>query len=107
MASIPKPSLDAWLSPGKLQQGAAYFVQKYPLDGELSFMGKLFLFGDALTCSFSNFFFLFRATPAAYGSFQARGRTGAVVASLYHSQGNSGSELHLQPTLQLAAMLDS
>ena len=30
-------------------------------------------------------FFFFRATPVAYGSFQARGQTGAVVASPCHS----------------------
>ena len=33
---------------------------------------------------------LFRATPAAYGSSQARGRIGAAAASLCHS--NAGSE---------------
>ena len=31
------------------------------------------------------FFFLFRAEPAAYGSFQARGHIGAAAASLLHS----------------------
>ena len=29
-----------------------------------------------------DFFFLFRAAPGAYPSFQARGRMGAVAASL-------------------------
>ena len=54
------------------------------------------------TKSNSNFFFLFRATPAAHGSSQARGQIDAA-ASLHHShsktgliltsvtQGNSGS----------------
>ena len=39
------------------------------------------------------FFCLFRATPAAYGGYQARGRIGTVASSLYHS--NTGSEPHL------------
>ena len=40
-------------------------------------------------------FLLFRATPAAYGSSQARGQIGAVAASLRHSHRNTGSEPHL------------
>ena len=42
-----------------------------------------------------NFFFfvlLFRATPAAHGGSQARGRNGALAASLHHSHSNAGSE---------------
>ena len=35
-------------------------------------------------------FCLFRATPAAYGGSQTRGRIGAVAAGLRHSHGNSG-----------------
>ena len=48
-------------------------------------------------------FCVFRATPMAYGRSQARGRIGAGAAGLRHS--NAGSELHLQPTAQLTAML--
>ena len=44
-----------------------------------------------------NFFFLFRAAPAAYGGSQARGRIRAVVAGLHHSHSNTGSEPHLPP----------
>ena len=51
-------------------------------------------------------FFLFRATCAAHGSSQTRGRMGAVAAGLHHSQSNARSKLHLQPTLQLAATSD-
>ena len=40
------------------------------------------------------FFFLFRATPTAYGSSQGRSRIGAVAAGLHHSH-SVGSELHL------------
>ena len=51
----------------------------------------------------SFFFFscLFRAAPAAYGSSQARGRSGALAATLHHNHSNSGSKPHLQPILQL------
>ena len=42
----------------------------------------------------------------AYGSSQGRGRMGAAAASLHPSHSNAGSELHLQPTLQLVAMPD-
>ena len=51
------------------------------------------------------FFFLFRAAPTAYGNSQARGRIGATAAGLHHSH-NTRSELPLQPTRQLLAMLD-
>ena len=52
------------------------------------------------------FFLLFRATPEAYGSFQARGQTEAAAAGLCHSHSNAGSKWCLQPTLQLMVMLD-
>ena len=39
-------------------------------------------------------FCLFRATPTAYGSSQARGQIVAVAASLHHSHSNAGSEPH-------------
>ena len=43
--------------------------------------------------TFFFFFYLFRAAPAAYGNFQARGRIGAIVAGLHHSHSNPRSEL--------------
>ena len=49
---------------------------------------------------------LFRATPAAYGSSQARGWIGAVAARLRHRHSNARSKPCLQPTPQLMAMLD-
>ena len=52
------------------------------------------------------FFFLFRATPAAYRSTQARCQIGAVAAGLSHSHSNMGSKPHLQATPQLTAMPD-
>ena len=53
------------------------------------------------------FFAFFRATPAAYGSSQARGQIRAITVSLRHSYSNSGSEPHLQSTPQLTATPDS
>ena len=41
---------------------------------------------------------LFRAAPVAYKDSQARGRMGAVAASLRHSHSNARSELSLRPT---------
>ena len=56
-------------------------------------------------------FFLFGAVPTAYGGSQARGRIETAAASLHHSHShshsNAGSKPHLQPVLQLEAMLDS
>ena len=37
----------------------------------------------------------FRATPAAYGSSQARGRIGAAAAGPHHSHSHMGSEPRL------------
>ena len=54
---------------------------------------------------FSLSFFLM-ALPVAYVSSQARSLIVAAAASLCHSHGNTRSEPHLQPTLQLAAMQD-
>ena len=39
------------------------------------------------------FGFLFTATPAAYGSSQARGQIGAANADVHHSHSNTGSKL--------------
>ena len=52
------------------------------------------------------FLLLFRATPAAYGGSQTRGRIRATAARLHHSHSYMGSEPRLRPTLQLVAMPD-
>ena len=55
------------------------------------------------------FFCLFAiswAAPMAYGGSQARGRIGAIAASLRQSHSNVGSEPCLRPTPQLTATLD-
>ena len=60
------------------------------------------------TFYFILFFGLFvfsKATPAAYGGSQARGRIGATAAGLHQSHSNTGSEPRLQPT-QLTAIPD-
>ena len=49
-------------------------------------------------------FLLFRATPAAYATAQAKGQIGATAASLHHS--HARSEPCLRPTPQLTAMPD-
>ena len=49
-------------------------------------------------------FCLFRVSPEAYGSSQARGPIGAVAAGLHYSK--AGSEPRLPPTPQLTATLD-
>ena len=46
----------------------------------------------------SDFFFFVMATPAAYGSSQARGLIGAVGSSLRHNHSNTRSELSLRST---------
>ena len=50
-----------------------------------------------LSFSFTFFFFLLRATPAAYGSSQDKGQIRAAATSLHHSCTNSGSKLPLHP----------
>ena len=40
---------------------------------------------NSLILFLKNFFFLFRGTPKAYGSFQARGQIRATAACLHHS----------------------
>ena len=52
------------------------------------------------------FYLLFRATPKAYGSLQARGPIGAAAASLHHSHSSTGSEPYLRPTPQLMGAPD-
>ena len=56
--------------------------------------------------TFSTFLCFFMATPAAYGSSQARGQIGAAAAGLRLSHSNPGSGLRLQATPQLMAMPD-
>ena len=53
-----------------------------------------------------NFFFLFRATPAAYGSSLARGEIGPIAAGHSHSHSHRGSKMHLWPTPHIMAMPD-
>ena len=57
---------------------------------------------------FVHLFVCFTATPAACGSFQARGGIRAAVAGLCQSHSSTGSEPCLRPMtqLRLAAMPD-
>ena len=56
---------------------------------------SLQIVGLPLAAIESFFFFLFRATPAAYGGFQARGPIIAVATCLCYSHSNTRSEPHL------------
>ena len=51
-------------------------------------------------------FLFFTAVPVAYGISQAMGQIGDTAAGLHHSHSHLGSQLHLWPTLPLAATLD-
>ena len=51
------------------------------------------------------FFVFFRATPTAYGGFQAMGPIGAVAAGLRQSHSKARSKPSLRPTPQLTATL--
>ena len=51
-------------------------------------------------------YFLFRATPAVYGSSQAKDLIGAAAASLHHTHSNTISEPHWRPIAQLTAKPD-
>ena len=66
--------------------------------------------GTFYALSFLLYFILFFCflgpAPVAHGGSQARGRTGATAAGLYHSLSNARSELRLAPTPQLTATLD-
>ena len=62
------------------------FLQSRP--GQNQGLGQKLYLTEFFVC-------LFRATPTAYGGFQARGRIRAVAAGLRHSHSNSGSDLHL------------
>ena len=63
---------------------------------EVIFLTKAFFFNSFLIF---NFFFLFMATPGAYGSSQARDQIWAAAARLHNS--NTKPKLCLWPSLQL------
>lgn len=50
-------------------------------------------------------YLLFKAAPAAYGCFQARGQNRDVAARLPHSHVNLGSKARLWPTPQMEATI--
>ena len=68
---------------------------------------NMYSFSDSfplyVIASFFWSFCLFRATPEAYGSSQARGQIRATAASLYHSHSKARSEPSLQPAPELMA----
>ena len=74
-----------------------FFDFRFDLYSLLSSAYTLFFFCPHLA-PFS--VFLFRATPAAYGTYQGRGRMGTAAAGLCHSHSNTRSKLHLGLTPQ-------
>ena len=52
------------------------------------------------------YFWLFRATPVAYGGSQTRGRIKATAALQHHSHSKTRPEPRLGPTPQLTAAPD-
>ena len=59
---------------------------------------KVYTLNNKITPFFFFFFFLFRASTAAHGSSQGRGRIGAAGAMLNHTHSKKRSEVHLGPT---------
>ena len=76
------------------------------MDGSLGLGDANYSIYFFLFIYFFGSFVFFRAAPAAYGGSQARGRIGAVAASLRHSHSNARSKPRLRPTSQLTAMPD-
>ena len=70
------------------------------------FLHALYIYAAVWISFFFCLLSFFRATPAAYGGSQARGRTAAATASRYHSHSNAGSKPHLQATPQFTATPD-
>ena len=55
--------------------------------------------GEVFHAFFFLFFWPFRATGVAYGSSQARGQIGAIVAGLHFSNSKARSKPHLQTNM--------
>ena len=72
--------------------------------GSISFF--LWLSNIPLYVKAGHDFFFFCLFAISWAASVARGRIGAVAASLLQSHSNSGSEPHLRPTPQLMATLD-
>ena len=75
--------------------GTSFILQVWLLITDSEPLGVLVHSTDFLGFCFFFLFGLFKATPVAYGSFQARGQIGAAVASLHRSHSNARSEPHL------------
>ena len=69
------------------------------------FIFLLYIHRNRITGSY-NFLSLFAATHVGYESSWAKGQIAPAAAGLLHSHNNARSELHPQPMLQLAVMLD-
>ena len=79
------------------------FLPEYILDCTFYFFILIFFL---VFKKLKNLFINFTATPAAYGSSQARFELEPQLPAHGHSHSTTRSESHLRPTLQLGATLD-
>ena len=97
VAEVPQFVTCRYSSPSKrIHKISTIYLSKIKLVLYLSLLEHTLHKAELFFCLFLFvfLFLLFRATPVAYGSFQARGRIGDAAAS--HSKAKS--ELHLRPT---------
>ena len=84
-----------WAGIKPAPQGQAWSLTHRTTAGPPQFF---FLFLSKNSFYYLFIYCLFRATPAAYGSSQARGWNGTVATGLHHSHSNAGSELSVSYT---------
>ena len=70
------------------------------------FIDPVSIFGEMSIQVLCPFFFFLQPHLCHMEVPRARGQIGAAAVELYHSHGNTRSELHLQPMPQLAVMTD-
>ena len=92
--------------PGKIKHSYSLNKMGVPWD-ELTYRTNLqnTLFCLQKTTGLFYIFFLFMATPTAYGSSQARGWIRAAATGQHHSKSNIRRKLHLWSTPQLVRSL--
>ena len=74
-------------------------IVKYDPEATMVFLTLTFIYMFVIYC-------LFKASPVAYGSSQARGRIRDVAAGLHHSHSNVGSKLHLHHSSRQCQILN-
>ena len=79
-------------------QQAAYIISSVEVISRYSACCSLYAGHQFSQHGLFVYFFLFRATLAAYGGSQAMGQIGATAASLHHSLSKAGCKPCLPPT---------